>query len=295
MKDRYNISLLLLLLFVATLVGCGGGGGGGEQPTTVQYTLTTQYVDKDGHALSNKIVNGVDAFLFVNNLFYQSVSPGTDGKYVVSFDSGDQASLVVLGNVANDSLQVVAPAVGDNIDNVSVKLSPVTRSAVSGAFSPTYLFYGRFDYTSANKGSASLASISLYNQHARLHVVVNNLQARYGTGNYTLKLEGFRNGITFTGKVSGDSVVYTPGGSFDGSGNYVSEAVSTLPTMTGEYVTLTVYKDGNQLMRSGTDSGGNKVTLAAEDDKALVVNASGGGITLQVVPWADYIQAHVEY
>jgi hypothetical protein len=190
---------------------------------------------------------------------------------------------------------VVAPAVGDNIDNVSVKLSPVSRAAVSGAFSPTYLFYGRFDYTSANKGSASLASISLYNQHARLHVVVNNLQARYGTGNYTLKLEGFRNGITFTGKVSGDSVVYTPGGSFDGSGNYVSEAVSTLPTMTGEYVTLTVYKDGNQLMQSGTDSGGNKVTLAAEDDKALVVDASSGGITLQVVPWSDYIQAHVEY
>jgi hypothetical protein len=294
MKDRYNISLLLLLLFVATLVGCGGGGGG-EQPTTVQYTLTTQYVDKNGQPLSNKIVNGVDAFLFVNNLFYQSVSPGTDGKYVVSFDGGDQASLVVLGNVSNDSLKVVAPAVGDNIDNVSVKLSPVTRSAVSGAFSPNYLFYGRFDYTSANKGSASLASISLYNQHARLHVVVNNLQARYGTGNYTLKLEGFRNGITFMGKVSGDSVVYTPGGSFDGSGNYVSEAVSTLPTMTGEYVTLTVYKDGNQLMRSGTDSGGNKVTLVAEDDKALVVDASSGGITLQVVPWSDYIQTHVEY
>jgi hypothetical protein len=265
-----------------------------DNSNCVQYALTTQLVDKNGAVLPDSTIGNVKAYLFINNKFDRIVTAESSGKYLISFDGNVKAALVAFGNMNSDSVNIYTPNEGDDISMVSVGLLS-TRSSASYFSSPTYLFYGRFDYTSVTSGSTTTALLPMYNQHARAHVVVKHLQSKYGTGNYQLVLQGFRGAITFDGTITGDSVTYNPSGIFDNNGDYTSDVVNTLPTKDGEYVTVLMYKDGALLWQTSTDADGNKVTLAAEDDKVFVIDVQKIDILLQVMPWIDYQQSMVVY
>jgi len=265
-----------------------------DNSNCVQYALTTQLVDKNGDVLPDSTVGSVKAYLFLNNKFDHLVTAESDGKYLISFDGNVKASLVVFGNMNSDSVSIHTPNEGDDISTISVGLL-ATRSSASYFSSPTYLYYGRFDYTSTTSGSTTTALLPMYNQHARVHVVAKHLQSQFGNGNYQIELLGFRNAITFDGTITGDSVTYSPSGTFDNNDVYTSEAVNTLPTKKDEYVTVQIYKDGTLLWKTSTDANGNKVTLAAEDDNVFVIDVQKIDIVMQVMPWIDYEQSTVIY
>jgi len=290
---RYHIAQHYWLLFILSILfmeSCINE----DNSNCVQYALTTQLVDKNGAVLPDSTIGNVKAYLFINNKFDRIVTAESSGKYLISFDGNVKAALVAFGNMNSDSVNIYTPNEGDDISMVSVGLLS-TRSSASYFSSPTYLFYGRFDYTSVTSGSTTTALLPMYNQHARAHVVVKHLQSKYGTGNYQLVLQGFRGAITFDGTITGDSVTYNPSGIFDNNGDYTSDVVNTLPTKDGEYVTVLMYKDGALLWQTSTDADGNKVTLAAEDDKVFVIDVQKIDILLQVMPWIDYQQSMVVY
>jgi len=264
-----------------------------DNSNCVQYALTTQLVDKSGDVLPDSTVGSVKAYLFLNNKFDHIVTAESDGKYLISFDGNTKATLVAFGNMNSDSVNIHTPNEGDDISTISIGLL-ATRSA-SYFSSPTYLYYGRFDYTSTTSGSTTTALLPMYNQHARVHVVAKHLQSQFGNGNYQTVLQGFRDAITFDGTVTGDSVTYSPSGALDNNDVYTSEAVNTLPTKTDESVTVSIYKDGTLLWQTSTDADGNIVTLAAEDDKAFVIDVQKLDFTLQVMSWNDYEQSTVIY
>jgi len=288
---RY-VKFLLPFLFVLLLLSTSCINE--DNSNCVQYALTTQLVDKSGNVLPDSTVGNVKAYLFINNKFYRIVTAESDGKYLISFDGNAKASLVAFGNMNSDSVDIHTPNEGDDISTVSVGLL-ATRSSASYFSSPTYLFYGKFDYTSVTSGSTTTALLPMYNQHARVHVVAKNLQAQFGSGTYQIVLQGFRDAITFDGTITGDSVTYSPSGTFDSNDYYTTEVVNTLPTKTDEYVTVQVYKDGTLLWRTSTDSDENKVTLAAEDDKAFVIDVQRLDFSLEVMAWSDYQQSTVIY
>ena len=265
-----------------------------DNSNCVQYAITTQLVDKAGTVLPDSTVGNVKAYLFLNNKYDHIVTAESDGKYLISFDGNTKATLVAFGNMNSDSVNIHTPNEGDDISTISVGLL-ATRSSASYFSSPTYLYYGRFDYTSTTSGSTTTALLPMYNQHARVHVVAKHLQSQFGSGNYQTVLQGFRNAITFDGTVTGDSVTYSPSGALDNNDVYTSEAINTLPTKTDEYVTVSIYKDGTLLWQTSTDADGNKVTLAAEDDKAFVIDVQKLDFTLQVMSWNDYEQSTVIY
>jgi len=264
-----------------------------DNSNCVQYAITTQLVDKSGTVLPDSTVGNVKAYLFLNNKYDHIVTAESDRKYLISFDGNTKATLVAFGNMNTDSVNIHTPNEGDDISTISVGLL-ATRSA-SYFSSPTYLYYGRFDYTSTTSGSTTTALLPMYNQHARVHVVAKHLQSQFGSGNYQTVLQGFRDAITFDGTITGDSVTYSPSGALDNNDVYTSEAVNTLPTKTDEYVTVSIYKDGTLLWQTSTDADGNKVTLAAEDDKAFVIDVQKLDFTLQVMSWNDYEQSTVIY
>jgi hypothetical protein len=265
-----------------------------DNSNCVQYAITTQLVDKAGTVLPDSTVGKVNAYLFLNNKYDHIVTAESDRKYLISFDGNTKATLVAFGNMNSDSVSIHTPNEGDDISTISVGLL-ATRSSANYFSSPTYLYYGRFDYTSTTSGSTTTALLPMYNQHARVHVVAKHLQSQFGSGNYQTVLQGFRDAITFDGTVTGDSVTYSPSGALDNNDVYTSEAVNTLPTKTDEYVTVSIYKDGTLLWQTSTDADGNKVTLAAEDDKAFVIDVQKLDFTLQVMSWNDYQQSTVIY
>ena len=265
-----------------------------DNSNCVQYAITTQLVDKSGTVLPDSTVGKVKAYLFLNNKYDHIVTAESDGKYLISFDGNTKATLVAFGNMNTDSVNIHTPNEGDDISTISVGLL-ATRSSASYFSSPTYLYYGRFDYTSTTSGSTTTALLPMYNQHAQVHVVAKHLQSQFGSGNYQTVLQGFRDAITFDGTITGDSVTYSPSGALDNNDVYTSEAVNTLPTKTDESVMVSIYKDGTLLWQTSTDADGNKVTLAAEDDKAFVIDVQKLDFTLQVMSWNDYEQSTVIY
>ena len=284
---RYSSTLklpLLPIMLVLLATSCVNE----DNSNCVQYAITTQLVDKKGTVLSDSTVGNVKAYLFLNNKFERIVTAESGGKYLISFDGNAKATLVAFGNMNSDSVSIHTPNEGDDISTISVGLLS-TRSSTSYFSSPTYLFYGRFDYTSVSKGSTTTALLPMYNQHARVHVVVKHLQTQFGSGNYQIVLQGFRDAITFDGTITGDSVTYSPSAAFDTDDNYTSESINTLPTKSDEYVTVSIYKDGELFWQTSTDSDGNKVTLAAEDDKCFVIDVESINVSMQVMPWSEYV------
>jgi len=285
----------IMTLFTSLLLMCFATSCVNEDNSNcVQYAITTQLVDKAGTVLPDSTVGKVNAYLFLNNKYDHIVTAESDGKYLISFDGNTKATLVAFGNMNTDSVNIHTPNEGDDISTISVGLL-ATRSSASYLSSPTYLYYGRFDYTSTTSGTTTTALLPMYNQHARVHVVAKHLQSQFGSGNYQTVLQGFRDAITFDGTITGDSVTYSPSGALDHNDVYTSEAVNTLPTKTDEYVTVSIYKDGTLLWQTSTDADGNKVTLAAEDDKAFVIDVQKLDFTLQVMSWNDYEQSTVIY
>jgi len=286
---RYSSTLKLPLLPIMLVLLLATSCVNEDNSNCVQYAITTQLVDKKGTVLSDSTVGNVKAYLFLNNKFERIVTAESGGKYLISFDGNAKATLVAFGNMNSDSVSIHTPNEGDDISTISVGLLS-TRSSTSYFSSPTYLFYGRFDYTSVSKGSTTTALLPMYNQHARVHVVVKHLQTQFGSGNYQIVLQGFRDAITFDGTITGDSVTYSPSAAFDTDDNYTSESVNTLPTKSDEYVTVSIYKDGELFWQTSTDSDGNKVTLAAEDDKCFVIDVESINVSMQVMPWSEYVE-----
>jgi hypothetical protein len=286
---RYSSTLKLPLLPIVLVLLLATSCVNEDNSNCVQYAITTQLVDKKGTVLSDSTVGNVKAYLFLNNKFERIVTAESGGKYLISFDGNAKATLVAFGNMNSDSVSIHTPNEGDDISTISVGLLS-TRSNTSYFSSPTYLFYGRFDYTSVSKGSTTTALLPMYNQHARVHVVVKHLQTQFGSGNYQIVLQGFRDAITFDGTITGDSVTYSPSAAFDTDDNYTSESINTLPTKSDEYVTVSIYKDGELFWQTSTDSDGNKVTLAAEDDKCFVIDVESINVSMQVMPWSEYVE-----
>ena len=285
----------IMTLFTSLLLMCFATSCVNEDNSNcVQYAITTQLVDKAGTVLPDSTVGKVNAYLFLNNKYDHIVTAESDGKYLISFDGNTKATLVAFGNMNTDSVNIHTPNEGDDISTISVGLL-ATRSSASYLSSPTYLYYGRFDYTSTTSGTTTTALLPMYNQHARVHVVAKHLQSQFGSGNYQTVLQGFRDAITFDGTITGDSVTYSPSGALDNNDVYTSEAVNTLPTKTDESVTVSIYKDGTLLWQTSTDADGNKVMLAAEDDKVFVIDVQKLDFTLQVMSWNDYEQSTVIY
>jgi hypothetical protein len=289
---RYSSTLKLPLLPIVLVLLLATSCVNEDNSNCVQYAITTQLVDKKGTVLSDSTVGNVKAYLFLNNKFERIVTAESGGKYLISFDGNAKATLVAFGNMNSDSVSIHTPNEGDDISTISVGLLS-TRSSTSYFSSPTYLFYGRFDYTSVKSGSTTTALLPMYNQHARVHVVVKHLQTQFGSGNYQIVLQGFRDAITFDGTITGDSVTYSPSAAFDTDDKYTSESINTLPTKSDEYVTVSIYKDGELFWQTSTDSDGNKVTLAAEDDKCFVIDVESINVFLQVMPWSEYVEQNI--
>ncbi len=289
MDNRHHIFLIIILLIMPMMASCINE----DESECVQYAVTAQDVDGKGDVMSGTEIKGREALLFINGRFNREVSAESDGRYLISFDGGEQATLAMFDNVSNDSINMKEPAVGDSISNISVTKNVSARASSGTQSMPKYLLYGRFDYKPSNKGETTAVSLLLHNECARVHVVMKNMRERFGNGNYTVKLEGFRDCIAFSGEVTGDSVSYEPGGTFDNDGNYFGNAVNVLPTKNGEYVTVSVYEDGNLLLSVAKDVNGHPVALSAGDDKCILIDVNAVKCFIEVMPWNDNGQSTV--
>ena len=297
MKLRYYHNLLLLPL-LSLLASCIND----DYSNCVQCSLIVSQTDSVGKALGEDVKGNMMAYLFIDGKFDRIVTSDPDGSYKISYDGKlGNASLVAIGSSNKDSAQVFTPAVGTDMNSMSVS---VKRDSVTGEYLlPSSLYYGTYAISSQTAGSGAVyGNIVMKNKPARLHVVIRQLKQYFGDRDYRVELSGFRSKMTYSGKIMGDSIVYSPSSSFEGLDQLVTKPINTFPTKEGEYLTVSVYGDApvtggksralakSLIWDTNRDIDGKLVTLNSGDDKVVIVDCSSRDLVLRVMPWSEYIQ-----
>ena len=296
MKLRYYHHLLLFSL-LSLLASCIND----DYSDCVQCSVIVSQTDSIGNALTAKVKGNMMAYLFIDGKFDRIVTSDPDSSYKISYDGRNgNASLVAIGSSDKDSAQIFTPAVGSDMNSISVS---VKRDPITGEYIlPSSLYYGTYAISSQSAGmSAVYGNIVMKKKPATVHVVIRQLKEFFGDRNYKVVLSGFRSTMTFAGQITGDSIEYSPSAVFDTSNQLVTSSINTFPTMQNEYVTVSVFSnpDGSGKSRSSMtqliwsinrDSYGNRVTLNSGDDKVIIVDCSSKQLILNVMPWSEYLQ-----
>lgn len=295
MKNRqiYLIPLLALLLSLTSCIK-------DDESSRVQYNVGVRLVTRTGAQLPDSVAGTVHAYMFLSDRFFQEIHPESNGRYYICFDNSQAMRLVAVGAGTGDSVSLSTPSVGDGIDNICARLKSSMKSRSTSTVTETtpvnYLCYGSFSYTPGEAmPDSSSATLTMMNKNVRIHIVIKHLLTQMGNGSYSVKLEGFRDALAFDGSIKGDSVSYAPDGSFSSDGTYTTDIINAMPTAAGEHVIFTLYKEGNRIFSSSSDSEGNPITLSPEDDKAIVVDVGKVGVSLNILPWSDVNGSTVFY
>ena len=296
MKLRYYHHLLLLPL-LSLLASCIND----DYSDCVQCSVIVSQTDSIGNALTAKVKGNMMAYLFIDGKFDRIVTSDPDSSYKISYDGRNgNASLVAIGSSDKDSAQIFTPAVGSDMNSISVS---VKRDPLTGEYIlPSSLYYGTYAISSQAAGVSTVyGNIIMKKKPATVHVVIRQLKEYFGDRDYKVVLSGFRSTMTFAGQITGDSIEYSPSAVFDTSNQLVTSSINTFPTMQNEYVTVSVFSnpDGSAKSRSSMtqliwstnrDSYGNRVTLNSGDDKVIIVDCSSKQLILKVMPWSEYLQ-----
>ena len=259
--------LCVVMLSATAMTSCINESDAG----CIQYAAKPRLVGSDGTERNDAAVKSITAYLFSEGKFSHEIKAESDGRFLVSFDGTKSTSLVMLGYPDNDSLSVNTPKEGEDINEVSSSLLPI-----SGNRSPDGFYYGRYDYAPSKADPAEkTVNVSLQAERSTVNVVVENLKKIYGAnGNYRIVLSGLRSAVSFDGEATGDSVSYELKSSFDGGkDNLCSETVSTLPTKEGEGVTVSVYYGDRIVMSLSDDTEDKTITLSCGEGKTIIINA----------------------
>ncbi len=286
MKKSYTFGQTLWFTLSALLLvtACIGE----DMSSCAQYSVVTKVVDEEGNQIPTSSVRTLKAYLFLNGKFSEVLTSDANGRFNIAFESNTAASLVVLGATDSDCVAFHAPQKGEDIGNISLEL---TGNKEGSADTKSRVYYGRYDYAAQDRATNQSILLVVKNQQARICVVVKHLQAAYGNdNNYRVSLSGFRNALTFYGKPRGELIEYTPEVRFNASNHLESDAVNTFPTQADDHVEVSVYSGGTLLLQSDEDGDGNAISLAAGDDKVLVLDCSQPGMQIQVVSWGEYTQ-----
>lgn len=293
MKIRHILITCILLAMLSPLMcSCIND----DESLRVQYNVGVRLATKSGELLPDSVAGSVHAYMFIGGRYSHEVSREPDGRYYLCFDNRQAMRLVAVGLGSGDSVSLVPPVVGDSLGSVCARLryAGASRSLSGSAGTITevtpmsYICYGGFSYSPGDAlRDSSFATLTMMNKNVRIHVVIRNLLSQMGTGNYSVKLGGFRSALAFDGSIKGDSVVYKPHGGFDSNGVFSTDVINAMPTAEGESVTFTLYKNDNPIFKRTTDSSGAPITLSPEDDKAIVVDVGVMGVNLRVMPWSE--------
>ncbi len=276
---RFFILFYPLLVLIAIALLCLSSCINEDDSQCVQYAITPKVVDGNGKALPDTVAGRLHAYLFLNGKFDHIVTAESNGRFLLSFDGSKKASLVIVGSGV-DGTNVAQPYFGEDIDSVMVNTS-----------SPESIYYGQFDYTSQVHDSLKSVEVKLVNMHATLRVAVRELHEYYGDGNFSVKLSGLHNALTYEGRIAGDSVVYNPKASFINNEVLLTDSVNTLPTANNEAVTIGIYKDGTKIWQSFDDSAGNPVKLNSGDNKVVTIDCGYRTFGFTVESWNEFLQS----
>lgn len=287
----YPIVVLFCLAFLPVMLGsCVEESPGG----CLHYTVMARLTDRNGAVLPDSMAENTPAYVFGNGRFVQKVSADRNGYYGIRLSGCDEVWMAVLGNGHIGGLNPEAIGRGAPDSTTAVRLTDL--ALLQDSLIHRHLFYGKLELSDGSSEETSRAAcgdsldISLYDRLARFRIVLENVRRLYGEGNYSVTVSGLHTSFTYAGKVTGETVDFTPELERCGEDAYFSGMVSTLPSVSGPGLSITVKRDGKEIGHTDTDEQGNPLSVDEGTETVVVVRMSLNALLkVRVMPWSDYL------
>ena len=178
----------------------------------IQYVLDMQAVDSEGNDLTaTDALQKAEVYLFDEKGFIRKIPADISSDLIFGDDKNKRLTLVVWGNIKEDTLIAPDIPIGTTIEEARFRL----REDTEGSHLPiTDIFYCKKEVNNATTRSRQVEYLTLVMERmsASLNIRTNYLTKHcpYNGKPYTLIVRGTGTEVNFTGKITGKSAGYKP-------------------------------------------------------------------------------------
>lgn len=280
MRSNGIIQLLAVFMLGLSLDSCIYD----KYPGREQYALTVEFVDSLGNQLGDSIATLDRVDCFINSIYRDSLHKEPDGKYRYAFREDEDVAFVAVAGKAPEEYTLIPPINGTSIHNCWLQMNLPIGEAVP---EPSPIYYGSIN-THVLGYSNNNVIIQMKDVRAQVGILVHNIIAKFGEGNYRITIENCPTGIAYDGSSCGTLVSYEMPGQRLGKTDYKTQSRYILPT--GEMpLRIKIYKeDGKLLFECNKDEQGNPIFIKAGSNNVIVIQfAYTTEATVRVVPFEE--------
>ena len=288
-NQRRGFFVVFVTWALFSLVGCSVYDSY-EGRTQASFRLNV--VDSTGAGVPSSDVTLAPLYCFVNGLYSRTIAPEADGTYRCVFNSVDSVCLVSLAGCNPSEYSLATPREGESIRNVWLSLNGAATGEVSPC--PSAVYYGLWRGTGSQFTAVNTeVPITLRDLRGKIRVLIKGVREYFGDGEYRVVIDGLRGGLGYDGMTATAMATSfeLPGAFMPGTGDWLTEPVTALPS-DGSKVTVRIYKKDGQLIyrRSQDDSGADLVAKEGGDQMFVITASMTGALTLRVLPFDDVFQ-----
>ena len=178
----------------------------------IQYVLDMQAVDSNGNDLTaTGALQKAEVYLFDEKGFIRKIPADISSDLIFGDDKNKRLTLVVWGNIKEDTLIAPDIPIGTPIEEARLQL----REDTEGSHLPiTDIFYCKKEVnnTTTRSGQGEYLTLVMERMSASLSIRTKYLTKHcpYNGKPYTLIVRGTGTEVNFTGKIIGKSAGYKP-------------------------------------------------------------------------------------
>jgi len=260
----------------------------------IQYVLDMQAVDSNGNDLTaTGALQKAEVYLFDEKGFIRKIPADISSDLIFGDDKNKRLTLVVWGNIKEDTLIAPDIPIGTPIEEARLQLKEDTE----GSHLPiTDIFYCKKEVnnTTTRSGQGEYLTLVMERMSASLSIRTKYLTKHcpYNGKPYTLIVRGTGTEVNFTGKIIGKSAGYKPASYTDKQGDVYTLPFRIFPTAQEEYIEIDIYREHEIIYTITQDNSFKKLHAPAgkQTDINIDFHYTPPLITMDVLPWENIHQ-----
>lgn len=194
-----------------------------------------------------------------NDLLLDIVPVNSSTPIILNYPGIPSLHCIAWGNTQDGTVLVSPLKKGDSCSEGFISLKPTApaRAAQSIFTSPTDLFYGeiKLDNTST-PGHINEVEIPISRLVASMNITIRGLEllSQSNDGDYSVVVHETASRVDFEGHYGGDPASHAFSPRFEAGKDYTIPPFNLLPTLSGEGLTIDIYRNGSLLRSVSTDS-----------------------------------------
>lgn len=222
---------------------------------------------------------------FVKQITVDRTYPLQAKRIPISSPGSERITVIAWAGLSAANEEVGSMNSANLISDLQVRLKQ-SNGVVSNF--PDDLFYGQITI-SAGTSSTTAQELKMERKISSLALVTKGIVKTYDSraGLYFYKIMETNSAFNHNGELTGTEVAYIVPATVNEWGNLVAGTVSLFP---GYDVTIELYKDGNRILSSSTDTGSEKISASKGKQTNVIFDLSRHTCSIAVSDWGTVVQ-----